>query len=175
SLTSGPACASIERSISRLSRLSSTMTMRRGVGADSTSTVRSAASGGVIWGSSTATVLPRPEPALPPGRPARLGGRAWGQLHGDGPAAPGPRALRGDPAAVELDEPTHQGQPDAQPTLRPVERPLALVEQVEDPVDHLRGHAHAVVLHREPTPAAIPSDRDQDAAATRGVLDRSRG
>src|SRR6266404_6953697 len=49
--------------MSRLSRLSSTIRMRRGLGREGGG-APGASAGAVIWGSSTVTVVPRPRPGL---------------------------------------------------------------------------------------------------------------
>src|SRR6185503_13758145 len=101
SCTSWPACSRKKRSMSRLSWLSSTRTMRRGEGAE-----------------------------------------------GAAEAAAG--ALGRDAPAVELGEAAHQGEPDAETALGPLQGSLALEEEVEHPLDHVGRHAGAGVVHREP-------------------------
>ena len=55
---------------------------------------------------------------------------------------PGPALLTSMPPAVQLDETLRDGEPDAQPALRTIERLVALYEQIEHVREHLRIDAH---------------------------------
>ena len=50
-------------------------------------------------------------------------------------------------AAVQLDQPLHQRQPEPQPAAAAVERPVGLGERLEEPRQHLRRDARAGVAH----------------------------
>ena len=80
------------------------------------------------------------------------------QAHDElGPLAQ-PLAAGLDPAAVHLDQSLHQGQADAQPALRPLQRVVHLREHLEDAGQLVGGDADAGVLHRRP-PRRSPSAR----------------
>ena len=131
--------------MSRLSRVSSTMRIRRGL----------------AWGAAAISET-------------LAGSGTCGQLDDDRAAEPRPRASHLDSTPVLLGEAPHQRQPDAEAAFRPVEGPLALEEEIEDPLDHVRRHAGAGVRHREPSHGSVAAHRDLDAPAPRRVLDRVR-
>jgi len=71
---------------------------------------------------------------------------------------------------VELDEPAHQRQPDAEASFRVA--PLALNEEVEDPRQDLRRHANARVLNPHHDLIALPAGAQRDVPTRSRVLDR---
>jgi hypothetical protein len=78
--------------------------------------------------------------------------------------------LRGlHPAAVHLDQPADEAQPDAKPALLPLQRPTDLREYLEDGSQLLRRDAHAVVLDAHDGVAPVPLDGQPDVSARRGV------
>ena len=104
---------------------------------------------------------PAPDPgaAGTRGRVGRVaGGRAEREADREHAAPAGSFARRLDAAAVQVDEPLHQGEADAEPRRRPVEPGLALHEQVEDPRQEIGGDAGAGVLHAEHG-QAVPASR----------------
>ncbi len=71
---------------------------------------------------------------------------------------------------MQLDQPLDQRQADAQPALRPHQRPLRLRENLEDARQHLGHDADAVVLDRHDHVAPLPLGGQPDATAILGVL-----
>ena len=58
-------------------------------------------------------------------------------------------ARGGDRSAVHLDELIRQGEADAEPPVRAIDRPIDLDEEVEDARQHLGGDTDAVVFDRD--------------------------
>ena len=59
------------------------------------------------------------------------------------------RAAGSDFAAVHVHEPAYNRQAYSQSALGPIQRSLALHEQVEHPRQHLGGYPDAIVLHAD--------------------------
>jgi hypothetical protein len=74
-------------------------------------------------------------------------------------------------AAVQFYQALHDGQADAQPALRLLQRPIDLRKHVEHPGQHLRRDADAGVLDADDRLVALTLDRQPDAAAPLAVLD----
>ena len=103
-------------------------------------------------------------------RPALAAATATGRRTVNSLPRPGPVAGGLDRAAVHLDQPLHQRQPDAQAALRAVERAIDLREEVEHLGQHLRGNADAGVAHAEHRLLPFPRRGNPDRAALRRVL-----
>ena len=95
-----------------------------------------------------------------------------GQVHRELAAAPPPRARRRDGAAVQLDEPLHQRQPEAEAPARAVERLRLLHEQIEDALQQVGPDALAGIPHAQHGVAVGPLDDHPHLAAGRRVLER---
>ena len=105
---------------------------------------------------------------------ARNDFRDGGQADHEG--APLAGAVAGDlhRAAVELDDASHDGEPEADAALGAREGAVGLRECFEYAVEHVGGDAHAAVGHADDGFVAVDADRDRHAAAPRRVLDRVR-
>src|SRR5262245_2234433 len=97
-------------------------------------------------------------------RPARAGGwwrwrdvqgRPGGQRHAEGSAPARAVARRADRAAVQLDEALDERQPQTEAAATPIERALALHEEVEDALEEWRRHARPGVGHLEGGPVRL--------------------
>src|SRR6266508_5505746 len=87
---------------------------------------------------------------------------------------PAPTSLHPDPAAVKLDQPLGEREPEAG-TFRPIIGADArLLELLEDPLAVLEGDPRPCVRDRDPHLSVRASGRDPDVAALRGELDRDR-
>src|SRR2546423_11562284 len=82
------------------------------------------------------------------------------------------RALGRNRPAVELGEPPYERQPDAEAAARPVERLLALDEEIEDPRQQVGVDALSVVAHAELRVLFVALDGELDLSALGRVLDR---
>ena len=80
--------------------------------------------------------------------------------------------MRGDAAALHLDQPSHEREADAEAALRAVERALELRERLEHHRQRARGDAHAGVAHAEHGIATFVRQLDLDLAARVRVLRR---
>ena len=72
-------------------------------------------------------------------------------------------------SAVQRDQVLHQREADAQAALRAIGRARRLLEQVEDPRQHLGGDADPVVLHGQDQLPVVRGDAELDVAAGIGV------
>ena len=79
-------------------------------------------------------------------------------------------AERAHRPAMHLDQRAHHREADPQPTLRAIQRPRLLHEQVERARQQLRGHARAVVAHLHHGLAAFDRHRQRDVPVRVGVL-----
>ena len=109
------------------------------------------------------------------GRPAVRGLRRLEQQrqpdHEFAPQA-GALAVRADGPAVHLQQPAHQGEPDPETAVRVMRVAVELGEQVEDPGQHLRGNADAVVAHPDFDLRPLAADAETDAPSPLGVFGR---
>ena len=118
---------------------------------------------------------PRAGRASAPPRPAH-GGRAsgrtleHGQPDGERAALVPPGALGRDRAAVHLDQPLDQRQPDAEAAGGPLDAPVHLGEHVEDAAQRLGRDADPVVADGDDDLLAAPLGGEPDVPAARGVL-----
>ena len=108
--------------------------------------------------------------SLPADSSASAGEEEGGQSDDELAPAVGPLAVGLDAPAVHLHELADQGQADAQPPLRSVERAIDLDEQVEDAGDHLGADADPVVADAEDDLVGLACHLQADAAAFLGVL-----
>ena len=81
-----------------------------------------------------------------------------------------PFALGAHHAAVQLDEPSNDRQPQARAAVASLQRRLDLVERIPDPRQLVLGDAHAAVLDRHPHLVALPAAVDAHEAAGRAEL-----
>ncbi len=79
-------------------------------------------------------------------------------------------AVRGDASPVHLDEPAHQGKPDAEAALGMARRAVELREQVEYHRQQIGGDAFSRVGHPDGDFGAIAAYRDRDTPAPLRVL-----
>src|SRR5206468_3367848 len=85
---------------------------------------------------------------------------------------PHARAFHLDRAAMQLGEPTHEREPDAETPARTIERLLSLDEEIEDPRQQIRLDALPVVADAKLRPGgAVTLDGDLDLSAVRRVLE----
>src|SRR5262249_9674395 len=75
-----------------------------------------------------------------------------------------------DAAAVHLDQPLDDGQPDPQPGLRLLQRPTHLGKHLEYPGQHVRRNADAGVFDAQYGITALALGGEPDAAAPLAVL-----
>ena len=73
---------------------------------------------------------------------------------------------------MHVDQAPHEGQSDSQSSLGPVERAIDLCEHLEDPGQHVRRDADAVVAHPHDHRVSLPLGREPDLPAALGVLGR---
>jgi hypothetical protein len=93
-----------------------------------------------------------------------------GQPHDELGPPPNPLAASIDPAVVHLDQPPHKRQPDPQPALCLLQRPIHLTEHVEDVGQLVGRDADAGVLDRHHHVAPLPLGGQPDLAPTVVVL-----
>ena len=75
---------------------------------------------------------------------------------------------------MQVHEPLHDGQADAEPALRPVQTAVGLCEQVEDARQHVGPNADAVVPHPQRHLILLALDDHVDPPAWLRVLRRVR-
>ena len=92
------------------------------------------------------------------------------QPHHELAAPPFAGAARLDAAAVHLDQPAHEREPDAEAALRSLPRPVDLREHVEDAVEAVGRNARTGVLDRDHGLVIAPLDAHGDGAAGVGVF-----
>src|SRR6185437_1978014 len=118
-----------------------------------------------------------PRRSCEPGARLRgLNGRWDDARYLDGERAPPtwPVAGGADAAAMQLDEPTHQSEADAETALSAVEGALALHEGLEDLRQQLGRNAEPIVAHTKHGLAVPGAECHPDYTARRRVLDRVR-
>ncbi len=71
---------------------------------------------------------------------------------------------------MKLGERLDEGQPDAEPSLRAVERAVGLGEEVEYPCEQLWVHSQAIVLHAKDHILPFDSSNEQDTSSGRRVF-----
>jgi hypothetical protein len=71
---------------------------------------------------------------------------------------------------VQLDDPPHQAEPDAEPALRAAGVGVDLFEHLEHTFEHFCRDPGAVVADPKPRLVSVAPQREPDAAAGRGVL-----
>src|SRR5580765_8058631 len=98
--------------------------------------------------------------------------RYGGQAHGERGAFARPVARRARRAAVELGEPAHQGEADAEAAFSPVERLVALDEELEDARLQRLGHPDSGIADLEHGVMAGPADAYADRPAGWSELER---
>lgn len=115
-----------------------------------------------------------PARRLAPRRRGRRRDRVLEHGQPDDEAAPSTEAfaLRLDAPVVQLREPAHQREPDAEPALRALEPAVALDEEIEDVRQQLGLDADSVVLHRQGDVRALVPDRHADVSSGRRVAER---
>src|SRR5688572_1501940 len=94
------------------------------------------------------------------------GGQAYDELA----AAARSVAVGGDAASVHAHEVDHDRQPEAEATLRAIERLRGLDEHVEDRLEHRRRDADSAVTHFQLDRVLDPTAHQLDVAAGLGVL-----
>src|SRR5690606_34686247 len=77
-------------------------------------------------------------------------------------------AARLDAAAVQIDEPPHERQPDAEPADETLAALRALIELVEDPRQVFARNADAAVLDADPNVLRVAPRRDAHRARALG-------
>ena len=102
------------------------------------------------------------------------GGHADRQPEAEGGATARPVARGMDGAAVQLDDVPHDGQPEAEPAVRPGRAAVGLAEAIEDERQHLGPDALAGVRDHDLDLRADAPDVNLHAAAARRELDRVR-
>ncbi len=94
------------------------------------------------------------------------------QPHDELAAAAEPFTLRGDGAAVQLDQGAYEREADAEPALRTLIRAVRLREQIENARQHVDGNADAAVAHRHDGMVAFAAPGEPDLPAFLRVLGR---
>src|SRR6266481_4663859 len=97
--------------------------------------------------------------------------RGEGKVDGEGGSVALARALGIDVPAVQLDDVSHDGEPEPEAAVSAADRCLALSEAVEDERKELVANALARVADRDPRHRVAALEPDVDAAARRRELD----